>query len=148
MTKNIIALFCSFWLALSYVFAQSDKISGFYKGYITQNTGGLADKYLMELSISIDKKGKVIGTSFFKLFDSEEMIVRYSLKGNLKKNTLILEEISIDESKIREGYYFCIKKMALQVEKKEFDYFLQGSWTADNCPYIFGEIFLKKEEVF
>lgn len=138
-----------FFCLISYgLFAQNDKISGFYRGYVTQNAGGLSSKYLMELSISIDKKGNIIGTSFFKIWDSNEMFVRYSLVGTLQNKELMLKEIGIDESLNREGYYFCLKKMSTTVEQKGFDYFLQGSWTSQNCPSSFGEIFLKKEEIF
>ena len=142
------SLFLVGYFVLHFTFAQNDKISGFYRGFVTQNAGGLANKYLMELSISIDKKGNVIGTSFFKIWDSNEIFVRYSLVGSLKNKKLILQEISIDESENREGYYFCLKKMIMAIKKEGSDYLLQGSWSSQNCPSSFGEISLKKEELF
>ena len=146
--RTPIILIAFFLLVSGNLFAQNDNISGFYRGYVSQNAGGLASKYLMELSISIDKKGNIIGTSFFKIWDSNEIFVRYSLVGTLQNKELILKETSIDESLNRDGYHFCLKKMSMTVEQKGFDYFLQGSWTSQNCPSSFGEVFLKKEEIF
>ncbi|MDX1903105.1 MAG: hypothetical protein SFU27_03005 [Thermonemataceae bacterium] len=121
--------------------------SGFYKGIITQNEGGLARKYLMEMSLSIDKSGNVLGTTFFKLLDSDEIFVKYSFSGKMIDKQLILNETSIDEEQNKEGYIFCFKQMELKIIQKGRKYSLKGTWTSSNCPSAFGEISVEKKEV-
>jgi hypothetical protein len=125
-----------------------NKASGFYRGIITQNAGGLATEYVMELNITFKSQGEIIGTSFFKLTDSEEIFVKYSFTGFLEGDILTLYEKSIDEEQNREGYYFCLKKMNMELIKKGYEYVMEGSWSSSNCPDAQGFIKIKKEEIF
>jgi hypothetical protein len=125
-----------------------NKASGFYRGLITQNAGGLAEKYVMELNITFKPEGDIIGTSFFKLPDSEEIFVKYSFTGSSDGDTITLLEKTIDEEQNREGYYFCLKKMNIKLIKQGYEYFMEGSWSSSNCPDAHGVIKLKKEEIF
>jgi len=103
---------------------------------------------VMELNITFKSQGEIIGTSFFKLTNSEEIFVKYSFTGILDGDTITLYEKSIDEEQNREGYYFCLKKMNMKLIKKGYEYFMEGSWSSSNCPDAHGSIKIKKEEIF
>jgi hypothetical protein len=149
MKKFVCFIFAVFAFAIHGTLeAQDVKVSGFYRGFITQNEGGLAEKYTMELNLTISPQGKAVGTSYFKLPDSEEIYVKYSLEGILEGDVLVLQEKSIDEEQNRDGYYFCLKKMEMKVVRKGHEYSLQGSWTSENCPNSRGDIQIKKENIF
>jgi len=137
----------SFCLLVQIASAQT-RISGFYKGLITQNPGGLAQKYIMELNLTIDNQGNALGTSFFKLVDSDEIFVKYSFTGFLQGDKLILTENSIDEEQNKEGFYFCYKIMEMRVLRKGHTYILEGSWKSTNCPNATGNIKIKQEDIF
>lgn len=141
-------LFIIILSALSLNTIAQNKASGFYRGIITQNAGGLATEYVMELNITFKSQGEIIGTSFFKLTNSEEIFVKYSFTGILDGDTITLYEKSIDEEQNREGYYFCLKKMNMKLIKKGYEYFMEGSWSSSNCPDAHGSIKIKKEEIF
>jgi hypothetical protein len=141
-------LFIIILSALSLNVIAQNKASGFYRGIITQNAGGLATEYVMELNITFKSQGEIIGTSFFKLTNSEEIFVKYSFTGILDGDTITLYEKSIDEEQNREGYYFCLKKMNMKLIKKGYEYFMEGSWSSSNCPDAHGSIKIKKEEIF
>jgi len=122
-------------------------IEGLYRGLITQNSGGLSDQYYMELNITIQEDGSILGASFFKLFEDRDVYVKYELVGKLQQEQMMLQETKIFEEQIYEGAYFCYKQMRLTIIYQADQYYLQGDWTSDNCPNAKGIIKLKKEQI-
>lgn len=142
-----ILLIASVFLLKNTAFAQSD-IEGFYRGEITQNNGGLAKKYYMELSLWLAEDKQVTGESFFQMYEDNNVFVRFDLTGFSQSDQLILEEVNILYQQVYSYAYFCYKKMALRLFEQEGRLVLQGTWTSKNCAGSTGKVVLVKEELF
>lgn len=144
--KGILLMACVFLLKNT-AFAQSG-IEGFYRGEVTQNNGGLAKKYYMDLSLRLDEDKRVAGESFFQMYKDNDVFVRFDVTGFSQSDRLILEEVNIQYQQVYSYAYFCYKKMVLRLFEQEGRQVLQGTWTSKNCAGSTGKVVLVKEVLF
>lgn len=144
--KGILLMACVFLLKNT-AFAQSG-FGGFYRGEVTQNNGGLAKKYYMDLSLRLDEDKQVAGESFFQMYEDNDVFVRFDVIGFSQSDRLILEEVNIQYQQVYSYAYFCYKKMILLLFEQEGRRVLQGTWTSKNCAGSTGKVVLVKEVLF
>ena len=120
-------------------------MSGKWTGKITQQKGGLAEEYYYEIELSLSDT-KLSGKGYIKTNNNYGY---FEISGNLKGNTVKLEDIRITNENIRERAAWCIKNMQLKLIFKNGNYCLEGPWTGysqlGNCSP--GHIYLKKNAI-
>ncbi len=148
MKKKIIYLTFLFFVLVFSSYAQNtnskNKLTGEWKGKITQNEGGIREEYNFELYL-VQNGNKITGRSY-AYFDDVYVIIE--LKGSAKSGTVVLlEELKIVEHRKYENMEWCIKKMQLihkyEGDEAKLEGFWQGKSAAGEC--IPGKIYLTKQ---
>lgn len=118
-------------------------VTGYWKGKITQNKGGIRPEYGMEIYLT-QKGTKVTGRSFV-YFD--KVYAEMQLEGEFKDGkTLIFKESKVTAYKKLDGMEWCLKGAVLNLIKSGSSWQLEGPWTGNTSfgPCIPGKIILKK----
>ena len=119
------------------------KLSGTWKGIITQNEGGWRSNYDFELVI--DQDGKTFsGRSIVRIDDIYAVM---EMQGEISNDAFVrFQESRIMESKSVEGIEWCIKRGQLLLKQEEDGWKLEGFWQGSTSfsTCIPGKIFLKK----
>lgn len=139
MKKVLFVLLCA---ALSAVAFGQNEVEGVWLGYITQDPGGLADKY--HFQVNLDLKGDNLeGTSTIAMLDDESIFGIMTLKGEANNVSVSFNEQEIIKQNMYSFAYWCIKDIELQLVKRNGKEVLVGSWTSNQCPGT-GEIVLER----
>ncbi len=134
----------AFFLCSSLYAQQQINISGKWVGKITQQEGGYASDYDMEL-VLYQEGENIKGKSYFYIDDIYAIL---EITGGFKSNILFyFKEIKILDAATKESLEWCIKKGQLLLKKDGDTLKLEGFWQGNSeaGPCIPGKIFLKKE---
>lgn len=139
----LLSLLCVGMAISSFAQSSAASVSGYWKGKITQDQGGIRPEYGMEIYLT-QKGTKVTGRSFV-YFD--KVYAEMALEGELKDGkTLIFKESKITAYKRLDGMEWCLKGAVLNLVKSGNAWRLEGPWTGNTSfgPCIPGKIILKK----
>jgi hypothetical protein len=108
--------------------ANSQDLTGFWKGKITQDTGGYAPEYILEVKL-VQNNNNISGET--KAYLGKVVIERFRISGYIKKDSVYLFETSdgLLESKQPPDYMPCIKNYVLSYNKNTAEIeTLTGRW--------------------
>ncbi len=140
--KRIFLLAFFFLSILPRLLAQANPFDGYWKGYLTQETGGYRPKYYFELKLE-QKGNKVTGTSYSSV---EDIYAEMAVSGIINGEELVLKEDKILRYTRLEEMAWCFKRCILKLNKKAGTWRLEGSWSGNSPfgPCIPGKVYLVK----
>ncbi len=139
-----IALFISF-LFLFANLGQSQNLSGYWSGELTQITGEDSEDVIYEFSLSIHhRKKQLSGQSFVAIDDIYALI---SFEGEFDGKTASFKEIEILKEKVELDLTWCIKYGDLKYSIKSGEAVLEGVWhgNTEMGPCDNGKVILRRE---
>ena len=118
--------------AFFYVYGQNWNLTGEWKGYVTQEVG-IRNIYYCKLNLE-QFGNQIIGGSYFEFFDDKDVFVTFSLKGEIRNNELLYQEIKVLKDYIPVKYSssitgWCIKKANLKIIETQDSIKLIGDWS-------------------
>ena len=98
-------------------FANSQDLTGFWKGKLTQDTGGYAPEYSLEVNI-VQKNKNLYGET--KAYLGKVVVSKISFKGVIGKDSIYLREFKsgVVEKVLPPDYILCIKNLILSYKKE------------------------------
>lgn len=98
-------------------FANSQNLNGFWKGKLTQDTGGYAPEYSLEVNI-IQKNKNLSGET--KAYLGKVVVSKISFSGFIGKDSIYLREFKngVVEKVLPPDYILCIKNLILSYKKE------------------------------
>jgi hypothetical protein len=125
MSKKI---FLFFIIILLFCEIKSQNISGFWNGFLYQESGGISSKYNFSLNLT-DINGTISGSTEIKMFDKKNIFGKMSVFGTFSNKTFIfLEKEIITQDKGNLFFEWCIKTGELNYFEKGDTAYLDGSW--------------------
>ncbi len=136
--RKIILLLFFFPLILN-----AQDLTGFWKGKLTQDSGGYAPQYVLELNIT-QKSKKISGVS--NAYLGNVVVGKLSFSGYFEKDSIYLSEFryGVIEKILPPDYFLCIKNFILKYRNTGGLETLTGRW--DGNTYAKDE--LGKDELF
>jgi len=118
-------------------------LTGFWKGKLTQDSGGYAPQYVLELNIN-QKNKKISGVS--NAYLGSVVVGKLSFSGYFEKDSIYLNEFryGVIEKILPPDYFLCIKNFTLKYKSTGSLETLTGRW--DGVTYAKDE--LGKDEPF
>ncbi|MBC7654602.1 MAG: hypothetical protein H7098_09045, partial [Oligoflexus sp.] len=118
-------------------------LTGFWKGKLTQDSGGYAPQYVLELNIN-QKNKKISGVS--NAYLGSVVVGKLSFSGYFEKDSIYLNEFryGVIEKILPPDYFLCIKNFILKYKSTGSLETLTGRW--DGVTYAKDE--LGKDELF
>lgn len=125
----------------------AELFNGTWVGELTQQPGGIDEKYPFKMTLSVTKDNQIIGRSYAGLYDDPNF-ANFDFTGTIfKEKMFTFQETKLADATVMEDYTWCIKggQLILTVEKDllRLDGFWQGV-TAEGRYCIPGKIHLKK----
>ncbi|OAQ40551.1 hypothetical protein A5893_06280 [Pedobacter psychrophilus] len=128
-------------------------LTGFWKGKLTQDSGGYAPQYVLELNIT-QKNKKITGVS--NAYLGNVVVGKLSFSGYFEKDSIYLSEFryGVIEKILPPDYFLCIKNFILKYKNTVGLETLTGRW--DGSTYakdelgideLFTDVFGDKREV-
>jgi hypothetical protein len=98
-------------------FVNGQDLTGFWKGKLTQDTGGYAPEYSLEVNI-VQKNKNLFGES--KAYLGKVVVAKISFRGTIGKDSIYLREFKagVIEEKLPPDYILCIKNFILSYKKE------------------------------
>lgn len=121
--------------------------NGTWTGELTQNPGGIAQKYPFRMVIKVLDNGKVIGLTYSNVYESDDFAVMDFTGTIFKGKLLTFQETNIMDATVMEKFTWCIKGGQLTLTQKQDKLLLEGFWqgtTDGNGVCIPGKIYLTK----
>ena len=118
---------CGLLLVVFCYTAQSqsiDSFMGLWSGELTQKEGGYLDRYSFELYL-VQSNGNIEGRTYVTAQGVEGVM---AVKGQLRGNTIYLEEKELLHSRKPSDLSWCFKTMQLRLVSKAGVWFLEGPW--------------------
>ncbi|WP_250632244.1 hypothetical protein [Rhodoflexus caldus] len=132
--KTTIAWCCLMLAILSKVQAQMPRnLSGKWIGFLTQDDGGIADRYHFELELDANEKGNWSGSSFsfIKQKGGKRYVLRLELEASIKGDTVFFEEFRELEyvNELSTNSSYCLKRARLHwVNEGNGKGYFSGRW--------------------
>jgi hypothetical protein len=132
--KTTIAWCCLMLAMLSKVQAQMPRnLSGKWIGFLTQDDGGIADRYHFELELYANAKGNWSGSSFsfIKQKGGKRYVLRLALEASIKGDTVFFEEFRELEyvNELSTNSSYCLKRAYLYwVNESNGKGYFSGRW--------------------
>ncbi len=120
--------------------------SGTWIGELTQEPGGIAQKYPFRLVIHVEGN-KVTGQSYANVYDDPNFAIMEFVGTIFKGKLFTFQETKIIDATVMEDFIWCIKGGQLTLTQKHDALLLEGYWqgtTTGNGACIPGKIYLKK----
>ena len=119
-----------------------DPLTGVWKGYLTQTTGGLASKYDFAITFKLNNDNRITGESRLDLPDGTFGVI--TLVGEKLNKKIIIKELAIKAQNMNiDNGYWCIKNYTLQLKKNTLKGFWFGCIINNEEPE--GEIYLERK---
>lgn len=146
---------CLIALMLQAAHAQMPRnLSGKWTGFLTQDGGGIADRYHFELTLDANEKGNWSGSSFsFIKKGGKRYVLRLELEASIDGEEVFFEEFRELEyvNELSENSSYCLKRARLHwVSEGDGKGYLSGKWegtepkSGNRC--VPGRIELRRQE--
>ena len=125
------------------VFGQ-ENMTGLWTGEITQEEGGFAPSYVVEIYIK-QEGNKITGRSYVYV---GKIYASFEISGDIHSDIYLeLSDIKIVDSKANEGMEWCLKQYQMVLKRKKGTYHMEGFWKGKTSfsTCIPGKIFLTKK---
>ena len=134
------------WLLLyPCLLAAQPDISGAWVGTITQNEGGIRDRY--EFELYFQQQGKRLSGRSYVFFGESYAVMEFT-GIMLDKDHIHFNETRIVEATELLNLIWCLKDVDLRLDTAGPDWRLTGEWrgyTTEGSACVPGRVFLKKE---
>ncbi len=121
---------------------------GFWVGELTQDPGGMAERYPFRMRIRVLQNHRVEGRTYANIYDDPNF-VNFDFTGHISKGKLLtFQETKMVEGTKMKDYEWCIKGGQLMLSVEKDRYLLRGFWqgvTEQGYTCIPGKIFLEKK---
>ncbi len=121
--------------------------NGTWVGELTQDPGGIDEKYPFKMIIKVIEGNKITGRSFANIYDDPNY-ANFDFSGTIFKGKLLtFQETKLYEATEMDNYTWCIKGGQLLLSIRKDMLLLEGYWqgvTKDGSGCIPGKIYLKK----
>ncbi len=121
--------------------------SGTWVGELTQDPGGIDEKYPFKMIIKVTDGDTITGRSYANIYDDPNY-ANFDFTGTIFKGKLLtFQETKLHEATVMENFTWCIKGGQLLLTVKKDMLLLEGYWqgvTKDGNGCIPGKIYLKK----